>query len=360
MFNKKDIAVPPITTDLPSGRQSVDFLSSDNEKCDIVEKTLDKNGLDQIHLKQLNEHTKKHSIFTPNRDIQKLNNARSKMEGHILEFQDVLEYLSLKAAIQTWLSQLNEEIQTKYERFLTDMYAKQVIHEFFADGKEFTIGGLRYIRHKAVIEYIQQINDWSEDEKNERANCYKELIAYMNKISYGWFARALHDIYQMSPKTINKTLTFQDWRAFINRLYETNQRDAIIARCLLQSVKRVSPILNLTIDQIDFQNNIIYFAQKKDRSKNIPTYYDAELINELKEYIRATAALRGNTPYVFITRKGNPVTRSRLNYSFAQASLRANIKKVTPESLRAIATIFTQQGFKESAIMHNKKKRTQR
>ena len=75
-------------------------------------------------------------------------------------------------------------------------------------------------------------------------------------------------------------------------------------------------------------------------------------MKELKEYIDKTAPQRKDSAYVFITNKGNVVTRLRLNYSFAKASEEIKIKKVTPHVLRATwVTYAKQQGVQDTDIL---------
>jgi integrase len=184
--------------------------------------------------------------------------------------------------------------------------------------------------------------------------CYVDLIKWLDNISYGWFRAAVNS-YQMSLHAMEKTLTFSEWRTFIDILSERNSRDGLIARALLQGQRRVSEVLGLTLRQIDFENNTISYRSKK--GKSILVSYEASFMKELQEYVNETSKLRKDKYFVFLTRTGKKVTRLRVNYSFARVCELAEIKKISPDYLRGIYKMFVQQRYKETAIMQSKKAR---
>ena len=303
--------------------------------------------------KQITEDEEMYLILKYSDEAEGFLESLDKVKQEVSAFMDKLEYVPIKIAIYTWLNQ--EQYSKKSAHYITELFKRNILHEFFVDGQEFTVGGLRNIRHQAAIDYIKKIDDISEDVKNEMIECYTSFINYLDKISYGWFKKAslnLNYSYRIAPDISNKTLSFADWRIFIDVLSKINIRDELIARCIIQGTKRVSEVLDLTVEQIDFQNNIIHF--KKGKEDELVSY-DAKFIEELKEYLEDTSEQRKNSTIVFVTRTGKKIVRSRLNYSFAQASIKANVSKVTPEVLRATWITLKQQGYKDVAIMQRKK-----
>jgi len=125
-----------------------------------------------------------------------------------------------------------------------------------------------------------------------------------------------------------------------------------MARCIMQGTRRVSEILNLKINQINFVKNTIWF---KRQSKHEVIIYDDQFISELRNYIKTTAEQRKDSQLVFVTKKGKKIVRSRLNFSFAKASSKSAIKKVGPRILRATWVALKQQRYSDSAIMQRKK-----
>ncbi|MFA6534690.1 MAG: site-specific integrase [Candidatus Babeliales bacterium] len=293
--------------------------------------------------------------------ILKYNDASYKFLRHldeidhnISEFREELEDTPMKVALGVWLKKTSERVRKKYAKYIQTFFDRKIMHEVFADGKDFTIGGFRYIRHQAAIDYIKKTENLDSTIKQEMIDCYISFVNYLDLISYRWFkmeALLTPTAYKMSPDMVNEVLSFSDWRTFIDVLYEINHRDSIIARLIMQGGRRISEVLDITVSQINPQDNTICFNQKNNL---LNISFHPHLLEELNGYVGSTVEYRKISSAVFVTRTGNPVTRSRLNYSFAQASSIAGVTKVTPESLRAIWVALKQQGYEDWAILANK------
>lgn len=293
---------------------------------------------------------------------QKLSHLLIDIDLRVRIFLDQLEYVPLKAAINNWLDKFDKEKQNLLRQYFDILFKKNILQENFADGKEFTIGGARHLNNILIINYIRQLNDIKIDTKESIITCYTSFISHLNAISYGWFARSVYTLNKaINPEFYDKNralkFSFQDWRLYIDTLHKINSRDSLIARSIMSSSLKISDILNLTLQQIDFEKNSIKYCHinKKGIAKEIPVTYHAFFMRELKEYINETSNHRKNSQYLFITRNGKKLTRSRLSYSLAEASERANINKITPDTLKKIWTDLIQEGIKEKNIMQSKK-----
>jgi integrase len=315
------------------------------------------------HFRKLREEEERFPILRRTEESEKLFSLKNELRKQRLAFIHELEYLPLSAAICDWLWEFEQNTRRKYTEYMTDMLNRKIIHEFFADGKIFTVGGFRHIRHEQALEYIKKVQDWTEGSRQARAACYISFTSYLHEISDGWFRRALPSnlddeyktFFRLTPKAISQALSLEDWHRFLDVLDGNNQRDSLIARCMLYGGHRVSEILNIKIGQLDLERNIIRFARGKNKKLELPLIYPPSFINELKEYIQSTRNQREGSDFVFITRNGKPLTRSRLNYSFAHASDQANVGKVTPEILRATWLRFNKEDLVDEKIFKIKR-----
>lgn len=319
-----------------------------------------KEGLDI--LRQLHKEWDKFPILKRTEQSLELFRMLQELNSVKYKFIENLEFMPLKAAIQNWLIDLGDATRLKYAKYMTDMLTRGIIHEFFADGKEFTVGGFRHVRHASVIDYIKNVSDWSERSRQGRVACYISFTSYLHRISFGWFIRAkpvekgLNKTFtRLSSKTMAQAISLENWHHFLDVLNDSNQRDSLIARCMLYGGHRVSEILNIKIDQIDFEKNIIRFARGKNKKLELPVVYSSSFMEELKAYMQATEDQRGSSQFVFVTRKGKQLTRSRLNYSFAHASTQVKIEKVTPEILRATWLRFSEEDIADEKILKIKR-----
>lgn len=348
MENADDIRLSEPLQDAEPHKQSGEDLVM-NDKLEVPEAVIDR----------IQQEASTHQILAPTPDTPKflklLSDDRCYMDG----FRERLEETPLAAVLQWWLVRLNDETRKKFAECVTTFFDKSIFPTTFADGKAFTVGGFRLFRAPAVIAHVKKLEDISDEAKDEMMACYALFVGYVNDISHGWFTQASRYAsgYKMAPKAAEGSLSFSNWRTFIECLDDINKRDGLIARCIIQGTLRISEVLGLTLNQIDFTDGTIRLTRKKH---DVCIGYEFVFIKELEEYITSTMNQRKSLQVVFVTKNGKPVTRSRLNYSFAQASSLANIKKVAPEDLRSTWVMLKQQGYADLSIMSSKKSRLER
>lgn len=271
-------------------------------------------------------------------------------------FVDHLEQAPLCLVIQQWLGNLTKTTRRNYSYYINDLIKRNIL-----PAPETTVGAFNKVPHELIIDHIKNITDWCEGTRQLKAACYIAFTGYLARISQGKFRKAEPctlasnpTFFQVREKCATQALTLSQWHRFIIALEDINYRDGLIARCMFQGAKRISEVLQVTLAQIDFEKNIILFRQSKTGGtiREIPISYPVHFMQELKNYIAATDKFRNEQPLLFITRAGKAVTRSRLNYSFALASGKANLPKVTPHMLRATwVTLVKQQGVQDTEIM---------
>jgi integrase len=286
---------------------------------------------------------------------------RQQQRDQNLWLQD-LEDTSVEIVIMHWISNLNTETANTYKYHMIDLMRRNVIPKVDANGMPFTIGLFRHVPHEANIDYLKTISEWSEATKQAKAACYISFTAYLERQTNGWFRKALPStlgsnptFFQVRDKCKTQALEMGDWYRFIDALDKINYRDALIAKTMFQGAKRISETLSITLDQLDFEKNIIRFRQKKTGGtiKDIPISYPKHFMDELSLYIKKTADKRKDSPLVFITNTGKALSRVRFNQCFSRAGIAAKIKfKVTPHVLRATyVTWAKQKNIQDSDVM---------
>jgi len=276
-------------------------------------------------------------------------------------FIQKLEYTPIRVAIEDWLNNLKGETRRNYAYYITDMMRRNIIPEVDAAGNEFTVGHFNFVPHEKMVDFIKAIKDWSEGTRQVRAACYISFTAYLHWVSQGWFRKAQPSMlpsnktfYSVRDKCETRALTLHEWHRFIDALYKINERDALIAKTMLQGAKRISEVLSLTLDQIDFGIRLLKFRQSKTGGtiREIPITYPDTFIQELKNYIEKTKEERSESRVVFITNRGKGIYRTQLNATFDKASKLARLPRVTPHVLRATwVTLAKEQGIPDSEVM---------
>lgn len=334
------------------------------ENPDVFCNTMDQGEIDNSHeiLNEIKLEEEQFPILKSSAESLQFFRDKSEYARSQYEFRDRLEHTPIKVAIQEWLTNLSAGTRQNYAYYIGDLIRRNIIPEQDGSGNVFTVGHFRYVPHELVIDFIKRIEEWSEGTRQLHAAVYISFTAYLDRISQGWIRKvqpsnlaANPTFFQVREKCATEALTISDWNRFIDALQTINARDGIIAKALLHGAKRISEVISITLDQIDWEKNIIRYRQSKTGGtfREIPITYPEYFMSELKSYIENSAIARSDDPHVFITRNGKPVTRLRLNYSFNQAGKRANIKvKVTPHVLRATwVTLVREQGASDSQIM---------
>jgi len=330
-----DVTIIPMNEDLfETGREEFQQQQKDEEEFPILKTT--SRGLD---------------LFAAQQDLKKNRSL----------FIQKLEYIPIKIAIEDWLKNLHGETRRNYAYYVTDMMKRGIIPEIDGDGNEFTVGHFNYTPHEKVVDYIKTVEDWSEGTRQVRAACYISFTSYLGRISQGWFRKAEPStlasnktFYSVRDKCATKAITLHEWHTFIEALSKINGRDALIAKAMLQGAKRISEVLSLTVDQIDFERKILNFRQSKTGGtiREIPITYPESFMSELAAYIDRTRELRGESRVVFITNRGKSVYRTQLNATFEKASVIARLPKITPHVLRASWVTFAkEQKIPDSEVM---------
>jgi integrase len=244
---------------------------------------------------------------------------------------------------------------SSYKRLIDEMIERGIFPQKFSNGPDFNIGAIKHIKQSEVIDYIKKQPDWGNTIKDEAIHCYKRFIYWLGKYSLGDFSG---DSLFHQPVLWNEEdeITFMKWRAFVEKLGKNNKRDELIARTLLQGKKRVSEVITLSLNNINFSEKTIEFKTKK---KHEIIEYEATYMQELQDYITSTQDVRKNNQHVFITRTGKPVSRRRLNYSFNHACNQIKINRINPDSIRFLWNKFKKDGYSASALMQSKEVRIQ-
>ena len=211
------------------------------------------------------------------------------------------------------------------------------------------------VNHDSIVDRIKQIGEWRETSRQARAALYISFTRYLSRRFPGVFKKAMPSregtsktFYRVHEKVVTEAMNQAQWSSFFTALKSINYRDCLIAKITLQGGKRIREVLNLKVEQINWEKREITFTQSKTKGvrKETVITYPETIMRALQDYIGDRLG------YVFLSSKGNPVILNQVANTFARAGKIAEIPfKVTPHVLRASAvTYLKQQGFSDSDI----------
>ena len=215
-----------------------------------------------------------------------------------------------------------------------------------------------FIKDKSGIESSIQ---WSIRTREARISCFLSFTRYLCRKTEGLIRRGvpskdgIERTFSPKPRKVKKNaMTRSQLINFFEELETINPRDAMIARVCLHGAKRISEVLSLKTDQIDYDKRQIVFKQSKSRIFDDFTIISFEkgsallLFEELKRYIGDRKGL------VFVTANGKEIKKTQLDRTFSKAGKKGGVPfRVSPHNLRATAvTLWKEDGFSDSMIMH--------
>ncbi len=261
-----------------------------------------------------------------------------------------LQEITVKQAVAEWLSTLKGITAKNYASGIKQLTKLKLID------LKLTLQMFALINHDAVIDQIKVVPDLSECTKQARAACYISFTRFLSRRTQGVITKATPSregssktFYRVRDKVATEAMTRAQWIDFLEELHKVNPRDCLIAKIILQGGKRLSEVLSLTTDKIDWVKREITFRQSKTKGyeKETVITYPQQILDELKAYLADRSGL------VFVTRKEKPIMPNQLSVTFERAGIKSNAPfKITPHVLRASAITYLKiSGYSDSDIM---------
>ncbi|HVW99638.1 MAG TPA: site-specific integrase [Candidatus Babeliaceae bacterium] len=261
-----------------------------------------------------------------------------------------LDKITVEDAVTQWLVTLSPRTGANYQSGMRKLAELKLIDP------SMSLQAFALLNHDAILDRIKLVQEWTECSRQARAACYISFTRFLARRTQGMIKRAIPNregnaktFFRVYEKVDTSAMTQAQWVRFFEALEKISPREALIAKVILQGGKRVSEVLSLQVNQIDWERKKITFVQSKTKGLKKETIitYPESIMLKLRKYIGT------RTGYVFVTRFGRPVRLNRLITTFAAAGIQSGLPfKVTPHVLRASAvTYLKQQGFADSDIM---------
>jgi integrase/recombinase XerD len=142
-----------------------------------------------------------------------------------------------------------------------------------------------------------------------------------------------------APRKLPKTLSGEDIRALLNRPDPTDllgSRDRAMLELMYAAGLRVSELVSLECQQINFQGNYLTVKGKGAKTRAVPfgKWASKALLLYLKQ-VRPRLLKGRSSPFLFITRSARPLTRQGFWKLIRRYAVAAGVeKRVTPHTLR--------------------------
>jgi integrase/recombinase XerD len=114
----------------------------------------------------------------------------------------------------------------------------------------------------------------------------------------------------------------------------TGLRDYLLIHILYDTGLRISELLNLRLQDIDFENRTFHVVGKGKKERLVP--FGRMSFEILKEYLEVKRSIFGENEYVFLTRDGKRLSRRQASKNIERIGRRAGIKgvRISPHTFR--------------------------
>lgn len=226
----------------------------------------------------------------------------------------------------SYISKKNYSINT-YTSYINDLYYFYI----------FIKKDLTKVTFEDVKDYLEHLNL-----KKEKTSSIRRKISSLKsfyKFSYknGYIDKKDYPLtkiaYPKMEKKLPKFIYYNDLLEIINESTKDKDgvRDRLIIEMLYATGVRVSELINIKINDIDFNNRRIIVLGKGNKERIV--YYGEYAEEVLKEYIKTHD--RKNHNYLFVNSKGGKLTDRGVRYIIDNIMSRLSVKAhVTPHVLR--------------------------
>ena len=226
----------------------------------------------------------------------------------------------------SYISKKNYSVNT-YTSYINDLYYFYI----------FIKKDLTKVTFEDIKDYLEHLNLKKEKTSSIRRKIsslksfYKFLYKnnYINKKDYPLTKIA----YPKMEKKLPKFIYYNDLLEIINESSKDKDgvRDRLIIEMLYATGVRVSELINIKINDIDFNNRRIIVLGKGNKERIV--YYGEYAEEVLKEYMKTHE--RKNHNYLFVNSKGGKLTDRGVRYIIDNIMSKLSIKThVTPHVLR--------------------------
>ena len=226
----------------------------------------------------------------------------------------------------SYISKKNYSINT-YTSYINDLYYFTI----------FVKKDLTKVTFEDVKDYLEHLNLKKEKSSSVRRKIsslksfYKFLYknGYMDKKDYP----LTKVVYPKMEKKLPKFIYYNDLLEIINESTKDKDgvRDRLIIEMLYATGVRVSELVNIKINDIDFNNRRIIVLGKGNKERIV--YYGEYAEEVLKEYMKTHE--RKNHNYLFVNSKGGKLTDRGVRYIIDNIMSKLSVKThVTPHVLR--------------------------
>lgn len=260
----------------------------------------------------------------------------------------IISQLNFLAAVNKFKKYL--DVEKGYSKLTIEKYENDLLqlHKYLIEELDFEEGfSPEQVDRLDISEFLADaviINDNKAVTRNRKLFACRSFYKYL--LNYGIVEKNPAELIE-SSKTDNRLepiyLKLKEAKKFIEAIKEhggiNQRRDLAIVKLFLYAGLRISELVNLDFDNIDFEDNSIKFYGKGNKERYVPLHED--VIRSIKSYMKERNSIkikdRDARQAIFISRHGrriSPRTIQLFVKKYAKKAGLSRAEKITPHKLR--------------------------
>ena len=203
-----------------------------------------------------------------------------------------------------------------------------------------------YINSEIFMKFISylKIKEYKSSTMNRKISSLKNYINFLEEEKIIDFNPLKYMKLPKSPRKIPKTINDQDIEILLNKNHILNIREKTIIELMYATGLRVSELINLKFNDINFKSLTIRVYGKGSKERLVPIhqnalnllneYWNLEITNHNKKIKRSKKIFLRE--YIFVNNLSKKLTRQGLWYILKQTAMKLGIdsKNISPHILR--------------------------
>ncbi|MGG1846194.1 tyrosine-type recombinase/integrase [Bacillus wiedmannii] len=251
-----------------------------------------------------------HVLFTTFTHVKE---AEGRAPGTLRQYREnfhyFIEYLNEKDIAHNLVA-LDTDIIRNYVLYMRNEKVKFEGHRFKKE-KYMTVG----LSESTVNTRLKTLRAFSRYLYEERIIDENPLLKVKN------LNEPLEEIETLSLVEVKQLLNAPDKRKF------SDFRDFVLMNVLLDGMLRISEALTLTINDIDFENNVIHVRGRNAKSRKYRIVPIQKQTSKLIIELITENKVDFDSEYIFLTNYGEPIDKDHFNKRLKSFAKRAGIKK---------------------------------
>lgn len=185
------------------------------------------------------------------------------------------------------------------------------------EGQVWTIAKASEFNHQSIVDAIRCRYEWSTEAREGLVMAYTSFIQWLSNVTFGYVSKV------EDPDLLRSNARVFPYSMFLKFVSHLKDKDRLVAKLLyFGGTRTVEEVLDLKIEDIDFDNRIIYFNSQ-------PTTYPLHVFADARSIIKERKKGR-----LFLGRQNAPLNIATIFRNFKDAAIESGVgQNFTPKAL---------------------------